>query len=168
MSLVKTYKDTPKLKINPLAVDWTDERRGKLVVKHPIRRDGKHLYWRADCDCGTQVEVTSGQIELSSSLDSCGRCQKLKHLQELKELPYTLIDDKVPVQKELPLEEDQGLTDALDSIYEPEPVKEKPKDVTLPTAWQVAGRCCEQLETLDDKDRIKAVQLIRVQLGYEL
>lgn len=164
MSLIKTYKKVPKLETRTLKHDWTGARRGKLTIKYPIRRDGKHLHWLAECDCGTQVEVIGHQIELSSSLSSCGRCQTMKRI-TLPELPYTLYDDKIPEQKELPLEEDyaedKGLTEALEEIYsEPEP--------SPTTAWDIAGKCCAMLEPLGKVERIKAVQLIRVQLGYDL
>lgn len=166
MSLIKTYKEQPKYKPSALAYDYTGDKYGLLTVLHAIGIEGAHTMWRAKCTCGTEVKVRSHQLANGvGRIDSCGKCQNLPRY-NLPELPYTLSDtgDK-PEQIELPLEKE------IDAIFDgaagnriPEGGYDAPDPVT--TAWNVARKCCDLLEGLGSEERMKALSLIKVQLGY--
>jgi len=168
MSLIKTYKPIPEFKLMKLATDHTGKRMGKLTIRRPIRSTEQHLIWLAECECGTQVEIRASQIQ-HSTIDSCGRCQKLPRY-NLQELPYTLTDDEeTPEQMELNIEAGQAeIERQIDKVFDDAPPAESCLDPLPLTAWEVAGDCCEMLEDLDYADQIQAVQLIRVRLGFEL
>ncbi len=162
MSLVKRYQDTPKIVPNISARNHTGKHLGKLTIKYPVGHDNSHLLWLAECECGTQVEVRAQQI-VSGVIDSCGKCQRLLGT-TLPELPYTLVDNELKEQGELPLEGpiDSVIEDVVGSM------QSITEDATAPTAWAVAEECCDMLVKLQHKDRIKALQLVRVQLEYDL
>lgn len=186
MSLIKTYKSLPIFTPSKLAYDYTGAKYGKLTVLHALGIEGAHTMWRAKCSCGTEVKVRSHQLANGvGRIDSCGKCQNLPRY-NLPELPYTLVDDKQPEQKELPLEEEVELggewTKSLEEAFTPEPVKLVYTPPTAPsyapsplntqdvaavplTAWDVAKECCNMLEQLDRKELLKAMSLVKVQLG---
>ena len=164
MSLIKTYKEQPKYKPSALAYDYTGAKYGDLTVLHAIGVEGAHTMWRAKCKCGTEVKVRSHQLANGAGrITSCGKCRHLPRY-NLMELPYTLVDDgDKPEQIELPLETE------IDEIFDKTTVKSY--DVTREefielTAWGVAKECCDLLEGLNDEERLKALSLIKVQLGY--
>ena len=172
MSLIKTYKVAPVLKLSALAADYEGQRFGKLTVKAPTRRVKDHVLWLAECDCGTQVEVRAHQLA-NGTIDSCGKCQTLKRI-TLQELPYTLINDEKPEQQNLPLEDPINATieDVVSSMAGQPSVTtttttahEATREEDKFGAWDAAIRCCKILDALNDEERAKARQLIDVQLG---
>lgn len=52
--------------------DLTNQRFGKLVALKPTTmKDGSHMYWLCQCDCGEQIEVSSNGLKRGST-KSCG------------------------------------------------------------------------------------------------
>jgi hypothetical protein len=176
MSLIKTYKSLPIFTPSKLAYDYTGAKYGKLTVLHALGIEGAHTMWRAKCSCGTEVKVRSHQLANGvGRIDSCGKCQNLPRY-NLPELPYTLVDDKQPEQKELPLETaiDELFESALeldasghisDPTYQAFNIETKDVAAVPLTAWDVAKECCNMLEQLDRKELLKAMSLVKVQLG---
>jgi hypothetical protein len=175
MSLIKTYKDQPVYKPSALAYDYTGAKYGDLTIMHAIGVEGAHTMWRAKCRCGTEVKVRSHQLANGvGKITSCGKCRNLPRY-NLMELPYSLVDDnQKPEQLEIPLDKEvDALVKEVDNIFDTATSEKKTYDVTNEelvefTAWDVARGCCYLLDTLDDADRIKALSLVKVQLGYDL
>jgi hypothetical protein len=88
------------------------------------------------------------------------------------ELPYSLVDDnQKPEQLEIPLDKEvDALVKEVDNIFDTATSEKKTYDVTNEelvefTAWDVAKECCNMLEQLDRKELLKAMSLVKVQLG---
>lgn len=48
------------------------KRFGKLIVMYPTSmKDGSHMYWVCQCDCGNQTEVASSHLK-NGNVQSCG------------------------------------------------------------------------------------------------
>jgi len=59
-----------------VARDLTGLRKGKLIVTHRVGSRGSAPLWAVKCDCGSEREMTSGQ--LAGKTQSCG-CQKAEN-----------------------------------------------------------------------------------------
>ena len=164
MSLIKTYKEQPKYKPSALAYDYTGAKYGDLTVLHAIGVEGAHTMWRAKCKCGTEVKVRSHQLANGAGrITSCGKCRHLPRY-NLMDLPSPLVDDgDKPEQIELPLETE---IDELFNGPEEKPTRTIRQAAEAKRPWRVAEQCVDLLEELDDEARLKALSLIKVQLGY--
>ena len=179
MALKRVYDEIPAIKLRNNAANYIGKKFGKITVMYPIRSGRHHLIWLGECECGTQVEMRASQLA-NDSIRSCGRCEHIPRHPKLKEIPYTIVTEE---------DEPAGQMTKQDDMFKPEvTVKEflddvfgdsKAEDVVehakvtdtvsegVLTAWRVAEKCCELLSELSYEKRIKALNLMRVELDFE-
>lgn len=77
--------------------DLTGQRFGKLVALYPtIMRDGSHMYWMCQCDCGNQIEISSTGLKRGTK--SCG-CIKTSIGE--KNIENILLENNIKYKKEI-------------------------------------------------------------------
>ena len=63
-------------------IDMTGQRYGRLVVLELEKRDDKHAYWNAICDCGKTVVVKRNEL-CRGKVKSCG-CLRVDNTRRMK------------------------------------------------------------------------------------
>ena len=190
MALKRVYDEIPAIKLRNNAANYIGKKFGKITVMYPIRSGRHHLIWLGECECGTQVEIRASQLA-NDSIRNCGRCEHLPRHPKLKEIPYTIVTEENQPAGQITEQDDmfkREVSDSLDAIFDDSELEDvidykeyctvedviehaKVTDAVsedVLTAWQTAEKCCALFNKLEQNDQIKALNLMRVELGFDI
>ena len=183
MALKRVYDEIPAIKLRNNAANYIGKKFGKITVMYPIRSGRHHLIWLGECECGTQVEMRASQLA-NDAIRNCGRCEHIPRHPKLKEIPYTIITEKSQPAGQMTEQDDMFIKTApkgesaeqfLDDMFGDSKVEDVVEHAEVTdavsegelTAWQIAEKCCALVSRLEQNDRIKALNLMRVELDFD-